>query len=99
MSKNLLAFGTLAVLSAMVAQGLAEEAGTLANCSARDLAAIASIEDHGRAGDISPERLYGAAVILQQARDACREKRFSEGLALYDFVLTLGPIVAHAREE
>lgn len=99
MSKAVLVSGTLAFLSAMVGQGLAEEAGTLADCSARDLAAIASIEEHGRAGDISPERLYSAAVIMQQARNACREKRFAEGLALYDFVLTLGPIVANAPED
>ena len=83
----------------MIGQARAEGAGALADCSARDLAAIASIEQHGRAGDVSPELLYGAAAIMQQARKACREGRFAEGLAFYDFVLTLGPIVANAAED
>ena len=32
-------------------------------CSPRDVEAITTIEDHGVAGDVSPDRLYGASLV------------------------------------
>lgn len=36
---------------------------------------------------------------MQQARQACRNLRFDEARALYDLVLSLGPVVSHETEE
>jgi hypothetical protein len=47
--------------------------------------------------DLSSDRLYGAALVMQQARKACRGERFNR--ALYKLVLSLGPVVGQASEE
>jgi len=78
---------------------MAQSTGTRADCSTLDVAATAMIEEHGRVADVSPERLYGAALVVQQARKACRDERFGEARALYDLVLSLGPIVGQASDE
>jgi hypothetical protein len=39
------------------------------------------------------------ARAMQQARKACRDERFGEARALYDLVLSLGPIVGQASDE
>jgi len=57
------------------------------------------IEERGRVADIRSDRLYGATLVMQQARQACREARFAEARAFYDLVLSLGPVVGHESEE
>jgi hypothetical protein len=73
--------------------------GMRVDCSTLDIAAIAMIEEHGRVADISSDRLYGAALVMQQARKACRDERFEEARALYDIVLSLGPVAVKALDD
>ena len=70
-----------------------------ADCSTRDVQAMTLIEDHGVAADVPAERLFAAALIVFEARKACNERRFSEARALYDFVLTLGPVLDRAAHD
>ena len=72
---------------------LADEAGLIAAaCAQRDLQATTTIEAHGAVQDVAGHGLYGAAVARQLARSACREGRTDEALALYDLIMTLGPV-------
>jgi hypothetical protein len=72
---------------------LADEAGPImATCAQRDLQAFTMIETHVAAQDVAAPALYGAAVALEHARSTCREGHTDEALALYDFILTLGPV-------
>ena len=91
--------GAIFVLLGAVIVVCAQSTGARANCSTLDVAAITMIEEHGRMADVSADRLYGAALVLQQAREACRNARFDVARALYDLVLSLGPVVAHKSEE
>jgi hypothetical protein len=91
--------GALFVLLGAVIVAFAQSTRARANCSTLDVAAITMIEEHGRMADVSADRLYGAALVLQQAREACRDARFDEARALYDLVLSLGPVVGHKSEE
>jgi hypothetical protein len=68
-------------------------------CSTRDVNAITLIEEHGIAADVPAERLYGATLVVFEARKACKEGRFSEARALYDFVLSLGPVPGQTAQE
>ena len=98
MTKSALIIGTLLVLTGSADVALAQSARTQVECSMLDVAATTMIEDHGRVADVSPERLYGAALVMQEARKACRDERFNEARALYDLVLSLGPVVGQASE-
>jgi hypothetical protein len=60
-------------------------------CAAQDLRASALIEDHGAVQTVPARTLYGATVVVQQARTACRNGHEGEALALYDLVLALDP--------
>jgi pentatricopeptide repeat protein len=72
---------------------LADEVGPIAaSCAQRDLQATTTIEAHGAVQDVAARGLYGAAVARQLARSACREGRSDEALALYDLIMTLGPV-------
>ena len=64
-----------------------------------DVAATTAIEEHGRMADVSPDRLFGAALVMQQARKACRDQRFHEARALYEVVLSLGPVASQESDE
>ena len=98
MAKTALIIGTLLVLTGSSDVALTQPARTQVECSMLDVAATTMIEDHGRVADVSPERLYGAALVMQEARKACRDERFNEARALYDLVLSLGPVVGQASE-
>ena len=91
--------GAIFVLLGAVIVAFALSTGARAKCSALDVAAIAMIEEHGRVADVPTDRLYGAALVMQQARQACRDARFDEARALYDLVLSLGPVVAHESDQ
>ena len=91
--------GAVFVLLGAVIVALAEFGGARVDCASRDIAAITMIEEHGRAADVPSDRLYGAALLMQQARQACRNARFDEARALYGLVLLLGPVVSHETEE
>jgi len=91
--------GTVFVFLAAVIVAFAESGGARADCATFDIAAITMIEDHGRVADVPSDRLYGAALVMQQARQACRNARFDEARALYGLVLSLGPVVSHETEE
>ena len=67
-------------------------------CSAKDVAVITLIEDHGEAGNVSADRLASAWLTMLDARTACSEGRVGEALALYQSVFELGP-VASLRQE
>lgn len=99
MAKTALILGTLCILAGSADLAMSESAGDRAGCSTRDVKATTLIEDHGVAADVPAERLFGAALIVFEARKACNEGRFSEARALYDFVLSLGPVVGHASDE
>ena len=56
-------------------------------CAQRDTDLITSIEDHGNANDVAPDRLADAAFNMLQARGICGDGREKEALALYDRTL------------
>ena len=91
--------GAVFVLLGAVIVAFAESGGARVDCATLDIAAITMIEEHGRVADVPSDRLYGAALVMQQARQACRDARFDEARALYDLVLSLGPVVGHETEE
>jgi hypothetical protein len=99
MTKPGMIVGAIFVLLGAVLAAFAEPATKRADCATLDIAAIAMIEEHGRVADITSDRLYGAALVMQQARQACRDARFAEARALYELVLSLGPVVGHESEE
>lgn len=75
-----------------------QTSSSAAACAARDLQAITTIENHGVAQDVPSRSLYGAALTIERARAACRDGRLDEAVALYDLILTLGPVVAKAAD-
>jgi hypothetical protein len=79
----------------VVSAALAEPSHTLATeCALREIKVITLIEDHGDAGDIPSDKLAAAGVTMFEARLICYEGRVDEALALYDSILSLGPVVA-----
>ena len=94
-----LIIGAVFVLLAAVIMAFAESAMARVDCATLDIAAITMFEKHGRMADVPSDRLYGGALVMQQARQACRDARFDEARALYDLVLSLGPVVGHETEE
>jgi hypothetical protein len=74
---------------------LAEPSHTLATeCALREIKVITLIEDHGAADDILSDKLAAAGAALFEARSICYQGRVAEALALYDSILSLGPVVA-----
>jgi hypothetical protein len=87
--------GAASVGVLVVSAALAEPSYTLATeCALREIKAITLIEDHGVAGDIPSDNLAAAGVTMFEARLICYEGRVDEALALYDSILSLGPVVA-----
>jgi len=72
---------------------LAEQPPVLSpECAMREVKAITLIEDHGEAGDVASEKLGEAGLTLLTARMTCYQGRVKEALALYDQILSLGPV-------
>lgn len=92
MAKPRLVLGAFLIWAGLTEMAVSQSAQGWADCSTRDVKAITLIEDHGIAADVPAERLYGASLVVFEARKACKEGRFSEASALYDFVLSLGPV-------
>jgi len=75
------------------------QAGPFATiCAQKEIEVITLIEDHGVAADLAPDRLGDAGLAMLRARLACYEGRIAEAVALYDEILSLGP-VASARTQ
>jgi len=86
--------GAASVRVLAVGAPLAEPSHTLATeCPLRETKAIILIEDRGAAGDIPSDKLATASFAIK-ARWICYEGRIDEVLALYDPILSLGPVVA-----
>lgn len=60
-------------------------------CALKDIPVMVLIERHGEIGELAPDELAKAWETLLDARTACSDGRVSEGLALYQSVLDLGP--------
>jgi hypothetical protein len=63
-------------------------------CALKETEVITLIEDHGETGDLPADRLVDAGLAMLGARLACYEGRVAEALALYDGILSLGPVVS-----
>jgi hypothetical protein len=63
-------------------------------CAAKEIKVITLIEDHGAAADLASDRLGDAGLAMLRARLACYEGRVAEAVALYDGILSLGPVAA-----
>jgi hypothetical protein len=63
-------------------------------CALKETKVITLIEDHGEAGDLPADSLGDAGLAMLRARLACYEGRVAEALALYDGILSLGPVVS-----
>ena len=92
MVRSALVCGALLMWAGSAQMAVCQSAQEGPGCSTRDVNAITLIEEHGIAADVPAERLYGATLVVFEARKACKEGRFSEARALYDFVLSLGPV-------
>lgn len=60
-------------------------------CALKDVAVMVLIERHGEIGELAADELAQAWETLLDARTACSDGRVSDGLALYQSVLDLGP--------
>jgi hypothetical protein len=96
MSRLLLSLvGAAVVFAATTATAAESLSVTFATaCALKETRVITLIEDHGAAEDLSSDRLGDAGLTMLRARMACYEGRVGEALALYDSVLSLGPVVS-----
>jgi hypothetical protein len=63
-------------------------------CALKEVKVITLIEEHGEARDLPADSLADAGMAMLRARATCYEGRVTEALALYDGILTLGPVVS-----
>jgi hypothetical protein len=61
-------------------------------CAQKEIEVITLIEDHGAADDLASDKLIDAGATLLRARLACYHGHVSEAVALYDQILSLGPV-------
>jgi hypothetical protein len=74
-----------------------EQTGRFATaCALQETKVVILIEEHGDAEDLPSDRLSDAGLAMLRARQACYEGRVGEALALYDGILSLGPVVLQA---
>ncbi len=59
---------------------------------------VTLIEEHGEAQILSSARLFDAAQTMLRARAICAEGRVAEAHALYDGILSIGPVVTLKRD-
>ena len=67
-----------------IAQATSDEA----RCAARDLEVVIVIEDRGAANDVAAEQLAKAGLAQLDARAVCFKGRVTEGVALYDEIIS-----------
>ena len=86
--------GAIVVSAAGSGVAAGDQAGPFATaCALKETKVITLIEDHGDAEDLPADRLGEAGLAMLRARSACYEGRVGEALALYDSILSLGPVV------
>ena len=75
----------LAILSAAASQVAAADQRLRPEnaCAAYDLHILTLIEDHGRAQEIGPKKLYEAMTTVLHARTACRTGDYAQAHRLY----------------
>jgi hypothetical protein len=61
-------------------------------CALKEIKVITLIEEHGAAADLVSDRLGDAGLAMLRARMACYQGRVAEAVALYDEILSLGPV-------
>jgi hypothetical protein len=83
--------------SGAVAEPEAQSQSFATVCALKETKVITLIEDHGEAGDLPADSLGDAGLAMLRARLACYEGRVAEALALYDGILSLGPVVSLRR--
>ena len=66
---------------------VAAEVPDRAQCAARDLKLLTSLNEHGEAQDVPADDLRAAFFALVKARGACAAGRVDEALAFYDSVV------------
>jgi hypothetical protein len=89
--------GLVALLLTTIPAPTADQQSPQQRCATRDVQTLILIEDHGEAGDISPERVAKAALMQMEARLACTAGRHADGVALYDEIIrALGPMLTRA---
>jgi hypothetical protein len=85
--------GLVALLLTTIPAPTADQPSPQQRCALRDVQTLILIEDHGEAGDFSPERVAKAGLMQMEARMACTAGRHAEGMALYDEIIgALGPV-------
>jgi len=77
-----LSFGRTGLFSAVAA-----ERPDRAQCAARDLKLLTSLNERGEAQDVAADDLRTAFFALVKARGACAAGRVDEALAIYDSVV------------
>jgi hypothetical protein len=77
-----LSFGRIGLFSAVAA----ERPGR-AQCAARDLKLLTSLNERGEAQDVAADDLRTAFFALVKARGVCAAGRVDEALAIYDSVV------------
>jgi hypothetical protein len=92
----LIALTGAVALSAVGSDALADPQSTnfALACALKEVKVITLIEEHGEARDIPADSLADAGMAMLRARATCYEGRVTEALALYDGILTLGPVVS-----
>jgi hypothetical protein len=96
-ASRLLPWLASAVVACAVGSGAAadEKSGPFATvCALKEVKVITLIEDHGEAQDLPSDSLGDAGLAMLRARSACYEGRVGDALALYDGILSLGPVVS-----
>ena len=90
------------VAACAVGSGVASadwRSGPLARvCALKETKVITLIDDHGEAADLPSDILAEAGLALLRARSACYEGRVAEAVALYDEILSLGPVASAPRQ-
>jgi hypothetical protein len=67
-------------------------------CALKEIKVITLIEDHGAAADLPSNKLSDAGLAMLRARLACYDGRVAEAVALYDEILSLGPVASAQRQ-
>lgn len=75
MAELRLVLGAFLIWAGLTEMAVSQSAQGLADCSTADLKAATLIENHGVAADVPAERLFGATLIVFEARKACVRQR------------------------